>query len=53
MYVALRLIRRLDVAWTEDEVPEYERLVKLSNSAEKDLPDFVKECLQRVSEQGF
>jgi len=52
MHVALRLIRRLDVTWIEDEVPEYERLVKLSKYAEKDLPDFVKECLQRVSEQG-
>ncbi len=49
-HVALRLIRRLDVTWTEDEVPEYERLVKLSKYAEQDLPDFVKECLRRVSE---
>ena len=49
-HVSLRLIRRLDITWTEDEVPEYERLVKLSKYAEKDLPDFVKECLRRVSE---
>ena len=50
-HVALRLIRRLDVTWTKDEVPEYERLVKLSKYAEQDLPDFVKECLRQVSEQ--
>ena len=50
--VALRLIRRLDVTWTEDEVPEYDRLVKLSKYAEKDLPDFVKECLRRVSDRA-
>jgi len=51
-HVALRLIRRLDITWTEDEVAEYDRLVKLSNYAKRDLPDFVKECLRRVSEQG-
>jgi len=51
-HIALRLIRRLDVTWTEDEVPEYDRLVKLSKYAKKDLPDFVKECLRRISERG-
>jgi len=51
-HVALRLIRRLDITWTEDEVAEYDRLVKLSKHAEKDFPDFVKECLRRVSERG-
>lgn len=50
-HVSLRLIRRLDVTWTENEVPEYDRLLKLSKYAKKDLPDFVKECLRRVSEQ--
>lgn len=47
-HIALRLIRRLDVTWAEDEVPEYDRLVKLSKYAERDLPDFVKECLRQV-----
>jgi hypothetical protein len=51
-HIALRLIRRLDVTWTEDEVSEYDRLVKLSKYAKKDLPDFVKECLRRVSDQA-
>lgn len=51
-HVALRLIRRLDVTWTEDEVPEYDRLIKLSKYAEKDLPDFVKECLRRITDRG-
>ena len=50
-HVALRLIRRLDVTWTDAEVPEYERLVRLSKYAKKDLPDFVKECLRRVSDK--
>lgn len=47
-HIALRLIRRLDVTWNEDEVPEYERLIELSKYTEKDLPGFVKECLRRV-----
>ena len=49
-HIALRLIRRLDVTWTEDEVPEYDRLVKLSKYAEMNLPDFVKICLRQVSD---
>ena len=50
-HVALRLIRRLDVTWTEDEVPDYDRLVEISKYAEKELPDFVKECLRRVTDK--
>ena len=49
-HVALRLIRRLDVTWTQDEIPEYDRLVKLSKYAKQDLPDFVKECLRQTPE---
>lgn len=49
-HVALRLIRRLDVTWTEAEVPGYERLVRLSKYAKKELPGFIKECLRRVSD---
>jgi hypothetical protein len=47
-HIALRLIRRLDVTWTQNEIPEYDRLVKLSKLAKQDLPDFVKECLRRT-----
>jgi hypothetical protein len=47
-HVALRLIRRLDVTWTEDEISEYNRIVKLSKYAKQKLPDFVKECLRRI-----
>lgn len=45
-HVALRLIRRLDITWSGDEVPEHDRLVKLSKHARKKLPDFVKEVLR-------
>jgi hypothetical protein len=50
-HIALRLIRRLDVTWTENEIPDYNRLVKLSHYAEQELPDFVKDCLKKVSDR--
>lgn len=45
-HVSLRLIRRLDISWTGGEVPEYDRLVKLSKHAQKRLPEFVKDVLR-------
>lgn len=50
-HIALRLIRRLDVTWTGDEVPQYERLVKLSKYARKMLPEFVKDVLREALEK--
>jgi len=52
-HIALRLIRRLDVTWTENEVPEYERLVRLSKHARKQLPEFVKEVLRNALGEAF
>lgn len=48
LHIALRLIRRLDITWTEHEVPEYDRLLSMSRHARKKLPDFVKEILRRT-----
>lgn len=45
-HIALSLIRRLDVTWTGNEVPQYEHLVKLSKHARKKLPEFVKDVLR-------
>lgn len=45
-HIALRLIRRLDITWAGDEVPEYDQLVKLSKHARKKLPEFVKDVLR-------
>ncbi|MHC4475503.1 MAG: HNH endonuclease [Planctomycetota bacterium] len=45
-HIALRLIRRLDITWAGHEVPEYDRLVKLSKHARKELPEFVKDVLR-------
>ena len=46
-HVALRLIRRLDVTWTESEVEHFEQLRGLAADAEQQMPEFVKEVLRR------
>ena len=51
VHVALRLIRRLDVVWSGDEVTEYEHLVEMSKHARKKLPDFVKDALRGVIDE--
>ena len=48
-HVALRLIRRLDVAWTgKEEVDEHGAIQELSKKAKQNMPDFVKEALRRL-----
>lgn len=50
-HIALRVIRRLDITWTEKEVREYDQLVELSKHAQQELPDFVKSVLRdRISD---
>ncbi len=48
VHIALRLIRRMDIIWTEKEVAEYERLNELAVEANIQLPEFVKSALRRV-----
>lgn len=50
-HIALRLIRRLDVTWTGDEVPQYDELVKLSKHARKKVPEFVKDVLRETLDE--
>lgn len=45
-HVALRLVRRLDVTWTESEVRHYEHLRELAAHAEQTMPEFVKDALR-------
>lgn len=47
IHIALRAIRRLDVTWTAAEVPDYERLARLSRLAHEELPEFVKRILRK------
>ena len=46
VHIALRLIRRLDITWTDAEITEYDRLVTLSKQAQEDLPEFVKSVIR-------
>ncbi len=47
-HIALRLIRRLDVTWSGDEVPHYDRLVQISKHVQKNVPEFVKDVLREA-----
>lgn len=44
-HVALENIFRLEIVWKGAEAPSYKHLVRLTELAKKDLPDFVKEVL--------
>ena len=46
-HVAMRTIRRLDIAWSGEEIPDYEDLSEAANEAAQELPDFVKSVLRR------
>ncbi len=46
-HVALKALRRLDITWSEQEVDDYERLKALADIAQEDMPDYVKNMLQR------
>ena len=50
-HIALEIIRRLDIVWRGKEVPDYERLVKMSKRANKNIPDFVKDIISKRSNQ--
>jgi hypothetical protein len=44
----MREIRRLDLLWHGDEVPQYERLKKDARDAGKPMPQFVKMIIERA-----
>ena len=47
-HVAMRDWRRLDLVWTDDEVPDYERLRKEAQASREPMPEFVKDVLRRA-----
>ena len=51
-HIALRVVRRLDVLWSEDEVPDYDRLLQMSKDASEELPKFVKDVLRRHTKEA-
>jgi len=44
-HIALQLIRRLDITWTDHEVVIYEKIRKFAEQIQKPLPDFVKKII--------
>ncbi len=50
-HIALRLMRRLDLVWTSEEITEHDSLVDLAQHAQKELPDFVKDVLRNVIDE--
>ncbi len=51
-HIALRVVRRLDVVWSEGEVPDYDRLLQMSKDASQELPKFVKDVLRRHTKEA-
>lgn len=47
-HVALRLIRRLDVTWTDEETRDFDRLARAAKRQSQPLPEFVKAALRKV-----
>ena len=47
-HIALLVIRRLDLTWTQEEVSDYDRIVRSSEGTKEELPDFVKSVLRRA-----
>jgi len=47
-HMALVVIRRLDLTWSDEEVSDYDRIARGSENAGEELPDFVKGVLRRA-----
>ena len=47
-HIALLVIRRLDLTWTEQEVSDYDRIASISKDAKTGLPEFVKRVLRNA-----
>lgn len=44
-HIAMRPIRRADILWSEGEVEDYERLKRLTERLQKNIPSYVKEII--------
>jgi hypothetical protein len=45
-HIALRIVRRLDITWTEHEIAVYEKLKQRAEIAEESMPDYVKAVIR-------
>lgn len=46
-HIAMRQVRRIDIMWEEKDVEIYERLKQQAVSLEKEIPEFIKEIIER------
>ena len=46
-HIALRMVRRLDIVWTEHEIEVYERLKKRAANAQERMPAYVKSVVKK------
>ncbi|HEY9831423.1 MAG TPA: HNH endonuclease [Stenomitos sp.] len=46
-HIAMRQIRRVDLLWEGDDIEIYERLKQRAVSLEKEIPEFLKEIIER------
>ncbi len=51
-HIAMRQVRRIDLMWTGRDVEIYERLKQLANSLEKEIPEFIKEIIEREMQRN-
>ncbi len=47
IHIALEIVRRLEIVWKDDEISDYDHLVKLAEGAEKDLSNLIKDQLHK------
>lgn len=50
-HIALKRIRRVDIMWTENEVDVYETLKERTEDLQKELPNFIKEIIEKHLEK--
>lgn len=47
-HIAMRDIRRLAMAWQEDEVAEFDQVKEMADAVKEEMPEFVKQLLRRI-----
>ncbi|MDR2756979.1 MAG: hypothetical protein LBC20_14875, partial [Planctomycetaceae bacterium] len=45
-HIALKIIRRLDLTWSEQEIAYYDNIRKIAEQDNVPLPDFVKKIIE-------
>ncbi|MBH8562776.1 HNH endonuclease [Nostoc sp. CENA67] len=51
-HIAMRQVRRIDLLWQGDEIEIYERLKQQADRLDKDIPELIKEIIEREIRQN-